>query len=360
MRSPSSGPITTLLMLIPLVAVPFMAAVGIPDLTWLSESEAGDNVIRLADTADADKSAAKTAADLFAPISEFDDQSEPASFLGNGPDEPLSHEDEKSQIPTAGGRQNHDSQPMADSNHSNVDWSPPNEALDGWRLDSKQPQDPGLASRAHARGTANDSAAPARARQGGGFHEPRDDAIPRIDGSNSAAAEIVDRREGELPWSADATIEGTTEPKYVPALDDRLASELEQNHNGQIDGSMVPKHWPTSDGTAMLSNNEPAGDEPLADTAAGDAEVKQSPRSDETLTWRKAVQRLNELGIRDYQLLPGERPNEFYFSCCFTPSDNPRITHRFEAEALEPLTAVEKVLQQIEERFGTKAVVTRK
>jgi hypothetical protein len=70
---------------------------------------------------------------------------------------------------------------------------------------------------------------------------------------------------------------------------------------------------------------------------------------DGPLTWRSAVRRLNELGIRSFQLQPGTRENEFQFSCLYTPGDNPRITHRFEAEAGDPLQAVRKVIEQVEQ-----------
>ncbi len=69
----------------------------------------------------------------------------------------------------------------------------------------------------------------------------------------------------------------------------------------------------------------------------------------EPLTWQEAAARLAELGIRQYKLEPGERMNEFHFACSYTPKDDPRITHRFEAEATEPILAVKKVLAQIEE-----------
>ena len=65
------------------------------------------------------------------------------------------------------------------------------------------------------------------------------------------------------------------------------------------------------------------------------------------LTWRTAVRRLNALGIRQFRLEPGSREHEFYFCCFLTPRNNPRVTHRFEAEAGDPLQAVEQVLQQI-------------
>ena len=66
-------------------------------------------------------------------------------------------------------------------------------------------------------------------------------------------------------------------------------------------------------------------------------------------TWRAAVRRLNELGIHHFRLEPGRRTNEFHFHCSFTPSDTPRITQRFEAEAAEPLRAVQKVIVQVEQ-----------
>lgn len=66
------------------------------------------------------------------------------------------------------------------------------------------------------------------------------------------------------------------------------------------------------------------------------------------LTWQRAIQRLNELGIRDFRLQPGSRPNEFHFSCSFEPTQGSRIRHRFEAEDSQQLGAVKKVLDQID------------
>ncbi len=67
------------------------------------------------------------------------------------------------------------------------------------------------------------------------------------------------------------------------------------------------------------------------------------------LTWQGAVRRLNELEIRNFRLQPGLRENQFVFICSYTPSDSPRVSYRFEAEADEPLKAVEKVVEQIVE-----------
>ena len=71
--------------------------------------------------------------------------------------------------------------------------------------------------------------------------------------------------------------------------------------------------------------------------------------SNQGLTWREAVRRLNELGIQEFRLEPGRQLGEFYFACEFTPDRDTRITRRFEAEAKEPLLAVAAVLRQIDE-----------
>lgn len=67
-----------------------------------------------------------------------------------------------------------------------------------------------------------------------------------------------------------------------------------------------------------------------------------------SITWPAAVRRLKELGIRDYRLLPSESSDDFHFCCFYAPTGDPRITRRFEAEASDPLRAVEMVLAQVE------------
>ena len=74
-----------------------------------------------------------------------------------------------------------------------------------------------------------------------------------------------------------------------------------------------------------------------------------SEQSREGLTWREAVRRLNELGIQEFRLEPGRQLGDFYFACEFTPHRDARVTRRFEAEATEPLLAVQAVLRQIDE-----------
>jgi hypothetical protein len=77
-------------------------------------------------------------------------------------------------------------------------------------------------------------------------------------------------------------------------------------------------------------------------------EAAGSSAEGETLTWQSAVRRLQEFGIEDFQLRPGSAPDQFHFSCLIEPKDNPRVMHRFEAEAAEPLDAVQDVVTQLE------------
>lgn len=75
----------------------------------------------------------------------------------------------------------------------------------------------------------------------------------------------------------------------------------------------------------------------------------QAVTTNEPLTWKSAVERLNELEIRNFRLEPGHQNGQFVFICSYTAPDTPRVSYRFEAGADEPLKAVEKVLDQIVE-----------
>lgn len=66
-------------------------------------------------------------------------------------------------------------------------------------------------------------------------------------------------------------------------------------------------------------------------------------------TWREAVDRLNELGIRTFRLTPGMQPGTFQFSCLVSSVDDPRVSRWFDDEATEPLDAVTRVLRKVED-----------
>lgn len=65
--------------------------------------------------------------------------------------------------------------------------------------------------------------------------------------------------------------------------------------------------------------------------------------------WRDASRQLQELGITQYHLERGHQQDTFLFVCMFSPGDNPQVTQRFEAEAQDPLAAVQDVLRQVDE-----------
>ncbi len=65
--------------------------------------------------------------------------------------------------------------------------------------------------------------------------------------------------------------------------------------------------------------------------------------------WQDAARRLKKLGIRKYRLESQIDEQRFVFSCSFASPDNPRVVRRFEADADNPLEAVQQVLEQIDE-----------
>jgi len=79
------------------------------------------------------------------------------------------------------------------------------------------------------------------------------------------------------------------------------------------------------------------------------AESRSVPSAQtEKLTWQQAVDRLNQLGIRTFRLTPDSSQNGYRFVCLVTSIDDPRISRRFEAESIYPLVAVADVLAQVE------------
>ena len=76
--------------------------------------------------------------------------------------------------------------------------------------------------------------------------------------------------------------------------------------------------------------------------------------SSRLISWREASLRLSEIGIEKYHLERGSAEGTFLFVCLFTPGDAPHVTHRFEAEADDPLLAVNQALAQIDSWLGER------
>ena len=88
--------------------------------------------------------------------------------------------------------------------------------------------------------------------------------------------------------------------------------------------------------------------QPAATTDCGEVSTPEAGATASGLTWREAARRLEEVGITDFRLERGQSSDRFLFFCRFSPGGDARIIQRFEAEAAEPLAAVEDVLTQVE------------
>ncbi len=165
---------------------------------------------------------------------------------------------------------------------------------------------------------------------------PRRDSRPIHDGESRG----LDAKFVETSLSADNW--------WTQTASEEPAAETTQKLNDLFGDSVA-----TASPTETRSRARSATARPYEDQLSTRSKITQlasdSERSTDGLTWREAVRRLNELGIQEFRLEPGSQLGEFYFACEFTPHRNARVTRRFEAEAKEPLLAVQAVLRQIDE-----------
>lgn len=91
--------------------------------------------------------------------------------------------------------------------------------------------------------------------------------------------------------------------------------------------------------------------------------IPAEPGAAITFNWRQASLKLAELGIDQYHVERGSQEGTFLFVCVYAPADAPQVKHRFEAEAADPLQAVNVVLRQIDawlqQRFAASNFPTR-
>jgi hypothetical protein len=282
MRSPLSGSLATCLIFVPLVAVPLLAILGMPQLSTNAPASVGDDLKFAAD----ETAQAAGNADLLAPVRISDSKTDAAVSLGevrtaSAESDPFAEfgrdADSARARKTSGVR--------SPSSQRRQRW--PNE---GNGLPQKALLSTDRLNDDHAAGAPTDGSSTDRSFEG--HADPGDPASPKTSGA---------RR--DLP-----------EAQAVVALDTESVATASSPDGNAANGA-----------TADLSS------------------------SNRSLTWKRAVGRLNSLGIRDYQLQAGEREGEFNFSCRLISRTNPRVIHRFEAEAADPLDAVNQVLRQIDE-----------
>jgi hypothetical protein len=159
-----------------------------------------------------------------------------------------------------------------------------------------------------------------------------------------------------LPQKALLSSERQGDDRAAAAPSDRPAA------NGSLDGASAEQQGGAASGKAPVARRtlpeaeavvtkeiDSAVTPPATVTAETRTVADSRLASNHAVAWKRAVGRLNALGIRDYQLQPGEHDGEFNFSCRFAARSNPRVIHRFEAEAADPLEAVNQVLRQLDD-----------
>lgn len=270
MRSSSNSPLTTLMVFIPLLAVPLLAVFGVPQLEPRGASSSRN-----------------------APDEDF--------FTHAGVGESLHHGAEDLFAPVRGSA-------AADSDQNG-------------RWPSKE-------SRHGMDGPADDTAGLSARMQGG---SELDTNSQRGRGS-SATNPFEERPQGNNRL-------GPPRPPDWSPPPDALQGWTVDSDEGR------PKSGPTAGRGGSSNPLDDGSPQHPAGPADRDTMTTDSSRS---LSWQQAVQRLNELGIHHFQLQPGRRSTEFHFSCSFQSPEHPRIIHRFEAEADEPLNAVQNVIAQVE------------
>ena len=78
---------------------------------------------------------------------------------------------------------------------------------------------------------------------------------------------------------------------------------------------------------------------------------------------KESLKKLNSLGVKHYHLERGVDQDSWLFVCLFSPGDDTRVTHRFEAESDDPDGAVAETLKQIDgwllKRFKDKQPISQ-
>lgn len=283
MRSPLSGSIATCLIFVPLVAVPLLAVVGMPQLSANSPTGAIDDLKFAAEDPAAGNS------ELSNPVRVSDSKADSAA----------------SKRPPRSVAKNSD--PFADFSRDSGSSSRPAESADTSGSPHKRPQ---------------------RWSEGNGLPQK---ALLSIDrpSDDHASASPPDRPAPSAP------------------SDEQTAERPGREASLKTPGGR--RALPEAQAVVAMAS-EPMTASASADVAAEGRGSAQAPSGSVNATsWKRAISRLNALGIQDYQLQPGERDGEFNFSCRFAARSNPHVIHRFEAEAADPLDAVNQVLRQLDD-----------
>lgn len=166
------------------------------------------------------------------------------------------------------------------------------------------------------------------------------------DGTTSAGDGTRDRFSPRPPGaSAISSPQGPSDDPYnVPQRPMPMGE-----HRQFAESSRQEPHWAADSRASSNTNSTPPSSiPPRFGSTPDDRLIPTSEPVPPALSWREASHKLAEMGIDHYHLERGVGEQSFLFVCLFTPRDAPHVTHRFEAETDDPLTAVNQVIGQID------------
>ena len=159
----------------------------------------------------------------------------------------------------------------------------------------------------------------------------------------------------QRPRTSSPADDGITNRTTPEDLGENLDIKYERRRRNSGDGADAPSRPltdPSNNRIQLIGHSEDVPEqEPQRNSAPRNLVDPRDSQSREfnkdEVTWGAAVERLNQLDIRSFRLEPGSRTGLFVFICSYSPAETSSVSYRFEAEADQPLKAVQKVLDQV-------------
>lgn len=333
MRSSAQSSFATLLLLVPVLTVPLLAIFGIPQFAPAGSAGIQDVTLDDFESPDAE-----------APLDDLISKREGRQSTASGGQSRIADAAQTSgSVKDLTGSRSTLDEPFADAgSHAGHQLPDGKGAAASWEeenpftgLEQTEPGEDPLA------------VAAARSRAAAGQRPIARDRMADAQGGGAAlvAAPVAVRQPGAALARSDLPNGGAKRSAVVPVGFENAGraggAKLAEVDRGVMQaGGIEPQSYRRQDNERGVANREAVRTRP-----------DRPP-----LTWQGAVARLNELEIRNFRLEPGLQPGQFVFICSYTPADRPRLSYRFEAEGNQPLIAVDKVLEQIEEWVAGQGV----
>lgn len=365
MRSTGSGPLGALLMLAPLIAVPILAVVGIPQFAPgnLLDTSSGNSGFsrrehRVPEEPRYGDDARHDADDLFEPVedtselsNEFDDPLAPRKGSRRRvpqlrDDDRLAFEERDSDF-DSGATLNDRNEDIADTESAPADagFYPGDDSIGSIDNNRRRPRPktpPQQAEFPNGKRYADNSGASAdESRFDSPLSESEEENLFEPGSKRPLRPGAKQRPPVETPRDPyDA-------PIYNPTPSPKGAEgefEVEDEESVAPPSPKTPPNRSSVPHDQSVEGPDEDSDEPLP----AESDVAAEPAED--LTWQTATKRLRALGVgkSKQHFTYIEDRNVFLFTCSAVRLNDPAKTKRFEAEADEPLLAVRQVLQELE------------